>query len=270
LLSIALDSVLAQTYENWELIIVDDGSTDDTSEIVTSYEDSRIRYFHQANKGVSAARNKAIELSCGEYMALLDSDDEWLPNKLEAQLKYMQQGGYEISQTNEIWFRKGKRVNQPAKYAKPEGWFFEDSLKMCLISPSCTMLTRQAWKHIGPFDVTMPSCEDYDLWLRACLFYPIGLVPDQLTIKYGGRADQLSNNVPCPDRYRIHALVKILQSGKLDARQYERAMQELETKTSIYRMGCEKRGKSDEAERVWNLFCTVRDGMKVLARDMEM
>lgn len=259
----AMETVFAQTYTNWELVIIDDGSTDETHEILKRYDDERIVLLQQENQGVSAARNTGIKACAGHVIALLDSDDEWLPKKLELQLAYMEKHGYEICQTNEIWFRKGKRVNQPAKYAKPEGWFFEQSLHMCLISPSCTMFTREAWAHIGPFDVTMPSCEDYDMWLRACLHYPVGLVPEQLTVKHGGRQDQLSICVPCADSHRIRALVKIIQCGKLDANQMEAALAELEAKVSIYRQGCEKRGKRDEAEQVWNLFCMVREGKNI-------
>lgn len=259
-LSAALDSLFAQTYQNWECIIIDDGSTDNTVDILKLYEDPRIFYVHQENQGVSAARNTGISRCKGDMIALLDSDDEWLPKKLEKQLSYMSKNGFEICQTDEIWIRNGKRVNQKSKYCKPEGWFFEASLEMCLISPSCTVFTRKAWEDIGPFDVEMPSCEDYDMWLRACLKYPVGLVPEKLTIKHGGRPDQLSNCVPCADLHRIRALVKILQCGKLDLSQQESAMAELAKKVGIYRQGCEKRGKNDEAIRVWNLFCKVRNG----------
>lgn len=255
-----LDSLFAQTYGNWECIVIDDGSTDDTVEVLKEYDDPRMVYFYQENQGVSGARNTGIQQARGDMIALLDSDDEWMPTKLETQLRYMHERGYEICQTDEIWVRNGKRVNQKFKYAKPEGWFFEASLKMCLISPSCTMFSPRAWKTLGPFDVEMASCEDYDMWLRACLHYPVGLVSENLTIKYGGRPDQLSNCVPCADLYRIRALVKILQCGKLDASQYTLALDELENKVSIYAQGCEKRGKIDESERVWNLFCKVRDG----------
>lgn len=259
----AVDSVLAQTYENWELILVDDGSIDGTHDLMAGYDDCRIKYHYQDNLGVSAARNKGIGISNGEVIALLDSDDEWLPEKLEMQWRYMSDKGYEICQTDEIWVRNGKRVNQPAKYAKPEGWFFEKSLNMCLISPSCTMFTRQVWERIGPFDTNMLSCEDYDMWLRACLLYPVGLVPKPLTIKHGGRDDQLSNCIPCPDMYRIQALIKILQSGQLAQEMKAVALKELEQKVVIYMQGCEKRGKREEAERVWNLFCNMREGKKV-------
>jgi len=259
----ALDSVLAQTHGNWECVIIDDGSTDDTDAVLATYGDPRFVRLRQANQGVSGARNTGIAACRGEVMALLDSDDEWLPTKLATQLDYMRANNYEISQTEEIWIRGGKRVNQPARYAKPEGWFFDRSLEMCLISPSCTMFTRSAWERIGPFDVDMPSCEDYDMWLRACLDYPVGLVRERLTVKHGGREDQLSVCVPCADKHRIRALVKLLQSRKLDENQRDMALDSLGQKVGIYMQGCEKRGKSDEAKRVWNLFCMLRDGKEI-------
>ena len=262
-ISAALDSLFAQTHQRWECIIIDDGSTDNTIEILESCKDPRIVYVFQENQGVSSARNTGIDICNGNVIALLDSDDEWLPRKLEKQLVYMTENGFEICQTDEIWIRNGKRVNPKYKYSKPEGWFFEASLEMCLISPSCTMFTRKAWEEIGPFDVEMPSCEDYDMWLRACLKYPIGLLSEQLTIKHGGRPDQLSNCVPCADLHRIRALIKILQCGKLDAEKRQAAVTELEKKVCIYKQGCEKRGKNEEADRVWNMFCLVREGNKI-------
>ncbi|MUM76997.1 glycosyltransferase [Pseudodesulfovibrio sp. F-1] len=259
----ALDSVFAQSWRHWELIVIDDGSTDRTGRVLDRYDDPRLIRLRQENRGVSAARNAGIAASSGPVVALLDSDDQWLPRKLERQLAYMERHGYEICQTDEIWVRNGRRVNQKAKYAKPEGWFFEKSLYMCLISPSCTMFTREVWQGIGPFDETMPSCEDYDMWLRACLSYPVGLVAEPLTIKHGGRPDQLSNSVTCADWYRIRALLKILQSGKLDARQREAALAELGRKVAIYAQGCEKRGKEEDAKQAWTLFCMARDGQEV-------
>lgn len=259
----ALDSVLAQSYANWECVIMDDGSGDNTADVLGAYDDPRIVRLKQENRGVSSARNAAMRAAGGEVFALLDSDDEWLPDKLAVQLAYMREHGYEISQTEEVWVRNGKRVNQPARYARPEGWFFEQSLEMCLISPSCAMFTRSVWERIGPFDTAMPSCEDYDLWLRACLEYPVGLVPGKLTVKHGGRDDQLSNCVPCADKYRIRALIKLLQGRELDENQRDMALDSLDRKVAIYMQGCEKRGKDDEARQVWNLFCMVRDGKKI-------
>ena len=100
LISAALDSLLRQTYQKWECIIIDDGSTDDTVDVLKTYDDPRIVYVYQENRGVSAARNTGISRCKGDMIALLDSDDEWLPKKLEKQLSYMIEKGFEVCQTD--------------------------------------------------------------------------------------------------------------------------------------------------------------------------
>ena len=131
----AVNSVLAQSHRNLELVVVDDGSTDNTYATLETINDPRLKIIRQHNKGVSSARNTGIAQCRGKYIALLDSDDYWLKNKLEAQLEYMTANGYLISQTNEIWIRKGKRVNPMKKHAKPEGFFFRASHENVLGKP---------------------------------------------------------------------------------------------------------------------------------------
>ncbi|WP_432737254.1 glycosyltransferase family 2 protein [Maridesulfovibrio sp. FT414] len=246
----ALDSVFAQTFKDFECIVIDDGSTDDTLEKLSEIEDERLKVFSRENGGVSAARNQAISLATGRYVALLDSDDEWLPNKLEKQHAFMKREQLHICQTDEIWFRKGKRVNQSNKYEKPDGFFWEQSLAVCLVSPSCTMFTMEFWDDIGPFDEFMLACEDYDLWIRAGIKYPIGLIRERLTIKYGGRPDQLTNSVSCLDTYRIYAMAKLYASGVLSEDQKQLVSAELRNKSGYYIGGCRKRGRDEEADRV--------------------
>ncbi|WP_243545813.1 glycosyltransferase family 2 protein [Pseudodesulfovibrio tunisiensis] len=258
----AVDSVLGQTYSRWECIVIDDGSTDDTVQRLQMFEDSRIRVLSRTNRGVSAARNAGIAVSSGDVIALLDSDDYWLPEKLTRHVAHMLANGHHISQTEEIWYRGGRRVNQKRKHAKPEGVFFRESLKMCLVSPSCVMFSREFWNDVGPFDEEMPACEDYDLWLRAWE-YPVGLLREALTVKRGGRPDQLSNAVPCLDIYRMRAIVKMLQSGKIDGEDRRAALDELRRKAEIYVQGAEKRGKKHEADRVWNLICKALEGKEI-------
>ena len=209
----AVRSVLEQTWRDLELVVVDDGSTDKTPETLARFDDPRLTVVSTPNRGVSAARNTGIAQSRGQMIALLDSDDHWLPDKLEIQAAYMKEQGLDICQTEEIWIRRGKRVNPGKKHAKPEGRFFEKALEMCLVSPSCVMFTRKYWELEGPFDETMPACEDYDLWLRTLLRHPVGLVRKALTVKRGGRPDQLSMSVPNLDLYRIYAIIKVLEAG---------------------------------------------------------
>ncbi|WP_321403074.1 glycosyltransferase family A protein [Maridesulfovibrio sp.] len=259
----AVDSVLAQTFNDFECMVVDDGSTDDTAERLADYADPRLRVFRQENMGVSAARNNGIARSGGDLIALLDSDDEWLADKLEKQIPFMEKGGFEISQTDEIWIRKGKRVNQCKKHEKPEGYFFDRSLAMCMVSPSCVIFSRKFWDELGPFDEKMPACEDYDLWLRAGLKYPVGLLRERLTVKHGGRPDQLSNSVECLDLYRIYAIVKLIHSGDISGKEKSLALDELQRKAGFYIGGCRKRGRDEQAAKIERLVEDMAAGNKV-------
>jgi glycosyltransferase involved in cell wall biosynthesis len=239
----AIDSVLNQTYTNFKLIVIDDGSSDNTKQILDSYK-NKIIYYYQENKGVSSARNKGIKLSKGEYIAFLDSDDEWKKNKLEKQIDFFNKNPeYKICQTNEIWIRNNLHLNQKKIHQKQQGWIFEPCLKLCLISPSNVIIHKDIFSHIGLFDETLPACEDYDLWLRITLHYPIGLLEEKLAIKYGGHSDQLSKTIWGLDRFRIKSMQKILKTENLTNKQKTELMKVLNKKIQIYENGCLKRKK---------------------------
>jgi len=253
----AVDSVLAQTYRDFELIVVDDGSTDDTVEILPSYGPD-IQVLRQANAGVSAARNTGVRSAKGAFIAFLDSDDRWFPDKLGVQVDFFASHPEAvICQTEETWIRKGKRVNPKKVHQKPSGHIFKASLALCLVSPSAVMLRKALFDEIGGFDETLPACEDYDLWLRVSARYPVHLVQTPLIIKNGGHADQLSR-MPGLDRYRIKAIEKILATGELSADRRRAAIEMLLKKAAIYAGGCRKRGKNKEARVYENLICTYR------------
>ena len=242
----AIDSVLSQEYPNLETIVVDDGSTDDTPALLSSYG-TRIRVIRQANQGVSAARNTGIRAAHGDLITLLDSDDAWLPGKLSAQVDFFNAHPEAlICQTEEIWIRHGKRVNPKRRHKKHRGMIFERCLPLCLISPSAVMTRRTLLDDVGLFDEQLPACEDYDLWLRITWKYPVALIDAPLIVKHGGHDDQLSA-MPQLDRYRIQAIVKILRQGVLSADQTAAALGVLTKKCTIYAAGCHKRGRSTEA-----------------------
>ncbi len=242
----AIRSVTKQTCRDFELIVVDDGSTDNTMNIVDKYPE--IRVLRQENKGVSAARNAGVKISKGKYLAFLDSDDLWLPKKLEKQVIFFKQNpSAQICQTEEIWIRNGIRINPRKKHKKSSGMIFDRCLELCLISPSAVMMTRELFDETGGFDESLPACEDYDLWLRITHRYPVYLIEEALVIKRGGHKDQLSKT-PALDKYRIISLIKIIESGILGSKQRESAVKMLETKCRIYANGCRKRGRATEAE----------------------
>jgi glycosyltransferase involved in cell wall biosynthesis len=242
----ALDSVLSQEYNDFEIIVVDDGSNDATAALLSSYGD-RITSIYQKNSGVSAARNAGILMAKGNYIAFLDSDDMWLPQKLSCQIDFFRSHPEAaICQTDEIWIRNGVRVNPKNRHKKPSGMIFEPSLQLCLVSPSAVMIQKSLFDAIGLFNEAFPACEDYDLWLRIGLYYPIYLIERQMVVKRGGHDDQLSRN-PGLDQYRIQSIVNILEGHQLTSHRYQAAVDVLKEKCRIYADGCIKRGRADEA-----------------------
>ena len=247
ILTEAIDSVLAQDYKDFELIVVDDGSTDNTREILGSYGRDII-VLRQANQGVSAARNRGIAEARGRLVAFLDSDDIWLPRKLLQQVDFFNSTpDAVINQTEEIWIRNGMRVNPKNRHRKPSGMIFERSLGLCLVSPSAVMIQKPLFDVVGAFDENLPACEDYDLWLRISCRYPVHLIDTPLILKRGGHEDQLSK-APGLDRFRIQSLEKIISSGRLTESQYRAAFRKLRDKCVIYAGGCRKRGRRAEAK----------------------
>ena len=243
----AVASVLAQTYRDFELLVVDDGSTDGTLEALAAFG-GKIRVLASPDRGgVSAARNAGIAAAQGEWLAFLDSDDLWLPEKLARQMAFMEANSrLLLSQTEEIWVRRGVKVNPPRTHKKEGGRIFLRSLERCLVSPSAAVLHRRLLDEHGGFDEDLPAAEDYDLWLRLSWRYDVGLLPEPLIIKRGGHGDQLSGQWGL-DRWRIMALQKILTEPQLPVSYREAARRTLERKCAIYAQGCEKRGKTEEA-----------------------
>jgi len=244
----ALDSVISQTHQPAEVIVVDDGSSDGTAELVERHFPG-VRLLCQENRGVSAARNRGIEDSEGEWIALLDSDDEWRPEKLERQLAALKgRSELRICHTDEIWIRRGRRVNQRQIHAKHGGWIFEHCLPLCAMSPSSIVIHRSVLEAVGMFDEALPACEDYDLWLRICSRYPVLYLDEPLVVKYGGHEDQLSSRIWGLDRFRIQALEKVISDGGLSDEDRESAAAMLLQKVDIYLTGARKRGKTSEVK----------------------
>lgn len=244
----AIGSVLDQSCQDFELIIIDDGSEDETRKIMKPFED-RLTYHFQKNAGISRARNKGLRLAEGEYIAFLDSDDLWKKHKLEKQIELFEADSQaQICYTDEIWIREGVRVNPKKVHRKYSGWIFQHCVPLCIISLSSAMMRKSLLNQVGPFDEQLPACEDYDLWLRISLMTPIHLIPEPLIIKRGGHSDQLSQKYWGMDRFRITALEKVLKNPRLADDQKELVLRDIIRRCEILTLGSEKRDKMEESE----------------------
>jgi glycosyltransferase involved in cell wall biosynthesis len=243
----AINSVLAQSNQSFELIVVDDGSTDGTAEHLTKL-DQTIRVERIDHCGPGAARNHGVALARAPLIAFLDSDDIWAPTKLERQLAFMRANpDCAISQTNEIWIRNGRRVNPGLRHRKRAGDIFIDSLRTCLISMSATMMRTELFRSLCGFDESMAAAEDYDLWLRILINHEVDLLGEPLVTRRAGHPDQLSATTPALDRFRILALTKLLADDRLSPARRTAVVEVLVEKCRIYAGGLTRRGRIDQA-----------------------
>jgi glycosyltransferase involved in cell wall biosynthesis len=186
----------------------------------------------------------------GKYIAFLDSDDLWVKGKLKTQVAFMEDNPqYPLCYTDEIWIRRGKRVNPGLRHAKYSGWIFEKCLPLCIISPSSALMKRTLFSKVGLFDEALPVCEDYDLWLRITARYPVFFINKRLIIKRGGHPDQLSNRSWGNDRFRVVALEKLLSESFITEEERALVLEEMEKKCKVLAQGFLKRGNEAEGRR---------------------
>lgn len=248
----AIESALRQSLPVLEIIVIDDGSTDNTASLMhTNYADNESVHFTViTHAGVSCARNAGIELAKGQWIALLDSDDIWHVNKLQRQIEHLQNNpGHLLCHSDEIWIRNEIRVNPMQKHQKRGGNIYQHCLPLCAISPSTTLIHHSLFKSVGLFDKDLPACEDYDLWLRICARHSILYIDEKLVTRYAGHSDQLSSQHWGMDRFRVAALEKIILSNSLSDEYRKLTISIMHKKCKVLIKGGTKRNNIDLVEK---------------------
>jgi glycosyltransferase involved in cell wall biosynthesis len=254
----AIDSVCRQTWSCSEIIVVDDGSTDDTEKLLFILAQKckiPLVVVRSENKGVAAARNLGIKKAKYDYIAFLDSDDHWSRKKIEIQFReIVKENTFQISHTKERWLRRGVHLNQKRKHIPRHGDIFYHCLELCAVGASTVMLRKEVLEQVGLFDEQMNCCEDYDLWLRISANHEFLLIDSPLTIKEGGRDDQLSHiHGVGMDERRIYSIKKLLDSGELSPDRYKKALAEFEHKITVFAKGCLKHNRQELGNRYLKL-----------------
>lgn len=194
----AIDSVLEQTFEDWELLVVDEGSEDDPGAVVADYQDPRIRFLRDdENRGAGAARNTGIEHARGELVAFLDSDDAWREPKLERQVRAIREADERpgLVYTGEVVLDEADGSEVSRREPATAGRVFDTLLYWDVVgSCSSAMAPREVLVEVGGFDESLVSREDWDLWLRIAREHPVEVVPDPLTVRYLGN-EQISGDL---------------------------------------------------------------------------
>ncbi len=251
----ALQSLQAQTYQDFEIIVVDDHSTVDIKPALSGFT---VRYVKTEGKGVSAARNTGIRLSSAGLVAFLDSDDEWLPTKLEEQIAFLSlHPEISIVHTNETWVRNNKIVKQNSKQKKFGGRMFAQCTEQCLIGPSSVLIRRDLLERVGNFDEKFPVCEDFDLWLRISVDEEVGFLSAPLIVKHGGHSDQLSRQFHSMDLWRVRALAKHRKNTNLNSSDRNALQNSLRRKCEILLKGFEKHKNFDNVDEVLGYLQSV-------------
>ena len=246
MLAEAIESVRSQSRPPDEIIDVDDGSTDGSAVTAASFEE--VRLMQQEHRGVAAARNLGIRCAAGGLVAFLDSDDLWHRDKLLLQERFLEKNpGIPLCHTGELWIRKGRRVNPPARYEKRGGRVLTECLDVCFIAASTVMARTSLFDEIGLFDETFAACEDYDMWLRAACRHQVGYIEEALATRREGHAGQLSHTVPHLDSLRIKAIIKLLESGCVSGSEIESVLSALAVKTEIVVKGLGRKKRHAQA-----------------------
>jgi glycosyltransferase involved in cell wall biosynthesis len=245
----AIESVLTQSFQDFELIIADDGSSDGAASLVEEYP--QIRYLQMEHTGFPGlVRNRGAELARGRWLAFLDSDDLFEPDKLSKQIDMLDScEGQVIHHTRERWLRGSKIISQKQFNHKRSGDVFDEALRKCMIGPSTVVMDREMYTSLGGFREDLEIAEDYEFWLRVTALYPVSYCDDELITKRAGHGSQLSEKYGQIEIFRIRGLEDLVRQNWFTTHATVshqcRALAELSRKCLIYSRGAAKRGRAD-------------------------
>jgi len=250
----AIESVLKQTYQDFEIIIVDDGSTDNTRELVSSFHDERLQYRYQENRGASDARNTGIKASRGKYISFLDADDVWLPLKLELQVKALESSPrIGLVYSDMYYFGLNKTLPQKTFFQcfhwnPPRGRVLNLLAERYFAHLSVVMIKRDVINQVGLFDTSLRNCQDYDFLFRVALYYEFEVIPQPLA-KYRFSERQISRDTESVITCHIAFFKKALNMPLLDFRMRSKFYSRLSQAHFNYGKFCFKRQRYAKAGR---------------------
>lgn len=258
LLKRAIDSILSQTFRDFELIIIDDGSTDNTKEVVETYKDDRIIYIYKENGGINSARNRGLKVARGEYIAFCDSDDDWLPEKLEKHMKKYQEDSeikvvYEL--TGIVEKENGEEKIILARSDVCEGWCYKEVLEQgFLTSPTFLSCKKECFDKIGMLPMDLSNCEDDEFCFQLCKYFKVGLVKEILGIYREDANNRISSDRKlCADDFfkfqeKWSEEVRRICGNKVLSRRYFQASYNYLEISEI-----------DKAKRIYQTACNIRN-----------
>ncbi len=231
----AVGSALGQTLRDIEVIVVDDGSRDNTREAVKSFGDPRVVYVrHRASRGGSAARNTGITSARGNYIAFLDSDDEWLPEKLERQVSKIAAASADVGIVYTGYWIVGNGNRELGPVPGKKGYIFEDELLTDYVSPtSCVLVKKRCFERVGGFDESLPARQDYDLWMRLSKYFCFEYVKEPLVNIFFDSNMRISSSL----KNQIQAEQRILEKVKKELESLPAAPRRHIISYHYYRMG---------------------------------
>lgn len=212
----AIESVLNQTYMNFEIIVIDDGSIDNQNEIIRTLmeKDDRIKYFYQENSGVSTARNHGILISKGEYLAFLDADDVWLPDNLELKIRKFESGEFGLVHSSAKIIDDKSNITGQSIIGK-EGDLLEDMLmwkETCIPGPSSVLVKKEVIEEIGDFDTNLSTAADQDFFFRVASNCTIGKV-DKTTWEYRKHSNNMHKDILRMEKDVLYVYKKAAEKG---------------------------------------------------------